>query len=106
MNTTFIVELQATGIRFFSHYDEKAFFEWLDKLSFVESYQGRLRTLYILINSPAVDEEGLRELLSLFRRYEIELTQLAVFDREEFADWFRDERAYWYKEIFDSKGSL
>jgi len=25
------------------------------------------------------------------------LRQLASFDRDEFADWFRNEPAYWYK---------
>jgi len=56
--------------------------------------------LFILVNSAAVDEVGLREMLALFRRYGIALRQLAIFDWDEFADWFRDERAYWYKDIF------
>ena len=25
---------------------------------------------------------------------------LAIFELDEFTDWFRDERAYWYKDIF------
>jgi hypothetical protein len=50
--------------------------------------------------SAAVDERGLRELIALFRRYRVGLKQLAVFDRGEFADWFRSEQAYWHKEVF------
>ena len=94
------VELQATGVRFFSQGDEGAFFAWLDKLPFVARYEGRGRTLYISINSMAVDEDGLREMLALFRRYGVELRQLAAFDRDEFAEWFRDKQAYWYKDVF------
>lgn len=93
-------ELQATGVRFFSQGDETAFFGWLKTLPFVEHIEGRGRTLHIKINSAAVDEDGLRELLSLFRRYGVDLAQLVAFDREEFADWFRRADAYWHKDIF------
>ena len=94
------VELQATGVRFFSQGDETAFFGWLKTLPFVEHIEGRGRTLHIKINSAAVDEDGLRELLSLFRRYGVDLAQLVAFDREEFAEWFRRADAYWHKDIF------
>lgn len=94
------IELEATGVRFFSQGDEGAFFNWLRSLPFIKHFEGRGLTLYISVNSLAVDEDGLRELLALFRRYNIELAQLAVFDRDEFADWFRSVEAYWYKDIF------
>jgi hypothetical protein len=94
------VELKATGMRFFSQGDESAFFAWLDKLPIVERYEGRGSTLYLLVRSEAVDESGLRELLALFTRYRIGLRQLLALDREEFADWFRNEKAYRYEEIF------
>jgi hypothetical protein len=94
------VELQATGVRFYSHRDETAFFGWLAKLDCVERYEGRGLTLFISVNAEAVDEDDLRELLALFRRYGVDLKQLAVFDRSEFADWFRSEQAYWHKEVF------
>jgi len=95
-----IVKIEAVSVRFFSQGDERAFFEWLDKLPFVERYEGRGRTLYISINSLAVDEDGLREMLALFRRYELGMRQLVIFDRDDFADWFWDKQAYWYKDIF------
>lgn len=94
------VELQATGVRFFSQGDEAAFFGWLKTLPFIESTEGHGRTVYIKINSSTVDEDGLRELLALFRRYGVDLAQLVAFDREEFAEWFRRADAYWHKDIF------
>ena len=94
------VELEATGVRFFSQGDEAAFFSWLGKLDCVERYEGRGLTLFISVDAAAVDEDGLRELLALFRRYGVELKQLSAFDRSPFADWFRSEQAYWHKEIF------
>jgi hypothetical protein len=94
------VQLEATGVRFLSSGDEDIFFARLQKLSFVEKCEGRARTLYVLVNFAQIDEEGLRELLALFRRYGISLRQFAIFDREEFAAWFRNEQAYWYGEVF------
>lgn len=96
-----IIQIAAADVRFFSQGDEQAFFGWLDKLPFVVRYEGRGRTLYISINSVAVDEEGLREMLALFRRYEIGLRQLAAFDRDEFSGWFRNKQAYWYRDVFE-----
>jgi hypothetical protein len=95
MNTaSTTVTLEATGVRFFSQGDESAFFAWLNKLPFVDRCEGRGRTLYIHVNYAAVDEDGLREMLALFRRYGVGLRQLALFDREEFADWYRNKQAY------------
>lgn len=94
------LQLEATAVRFFSQGDETAFFAWLDKVPFVERYEGRGLTLYIFVKVSEVDEEGLREILALFHRYGVPLRQLAALDREVFADWFHDERAYWYEEIF------
>lgn len=94
------VELEATGVRYFSRGDEDAFFAWLNKLPCVVRCEGHLRTVYITVDPTAVDQDGLRELLALFRRYGVGLRQLAVFDRSEFRDWFRNKQAFWYEEIF------
>jgi hypothetical protein len=94
------VDLEVTDVLLLSQGDEDAFFAWLNRLPVVERYEGDGRTLYISVNAAAVDEVGLREILALFRRYGVGLRQLAIFDRPEFADWFRSDRAYWYKEIF------
>lgn len=94
------MELEVTGVQFFSQGDEAAFFCWLKSLPFVEHIEGRGRTLYVKINSPAVDEDGLRELLALFHRYGVDLAQLIAFDREAFSEWFRSSDAFWNKDIF------
>lgn len=96
------VELQATEVMFFSQGDEAAFFGWLESLPFVERIEGRGRTLFIKIDSSAIDEDGLRELLALFRRYGVDMAQLIAFDREEFVEWFCCPEAYWYNNVFGS----
>lgn len=94
------LELKARAVRFFSREDEAAFFGWLDKLPCVSDYTGKGDTLYISINDQSFDDEALRELLALFYRYKIDMSQLRVFDREEFADWFQNPKAYWFDLVF------
>lgn len=101
-NSTVILKMSPVG-PFYSQYDEVAFFEWIDKLECVKKYEGQLRTLYIEV-SLNVNEQELKELLSLFYRYKINMRQLSVFDQKKFARWFRNEDAYWYKRVFGKKG--
>ena len=94
------LELRADRVTFFSNADEKSFFDWLDGLSFVRRYEGHGRTLHIFVSPEEVDEAALRELIALFYRYNIDLRQLAVFNRADFDHWFRNKRAYWYERVF------
>ncbi len=100
MTPSNIITLEADSIKYFSQYDEESFFEWLGKLSCVKKFEGQGTVLYIDVDLDAVDEYSLRDILALFRRYNISMKQLAIFDRAEFADWFRNEKKYWYKDIF------
>ena len=95
--------LTAKRVWYYSEYDEAGFFEWLDKLACVKRYEGELDVLSIYIDEARVDEQALRELLALFRRYAVEMKQLRVFDRDEFAAWFRDSRAYWHAAVFEAQ---
>jgi hypothetical protein len=96
------VELKAQATRFFSQLDGTAFFEWLKKLPCVSKFEGRGDTLSIRVLESKVDEYALRELLALFHRYRLDMKQLSVFDKQDFAGWFRNTEAYWYKSVFGS----
>lgn len=95
------VVLIAKRVWYYSEYDESAFFEWLDKLACVEKYEGQLDVLNIYVNQARIDAGAVYELLALFRRYNVDMRQLRVFDREEFASWFRNPQSYWFKDIFE-----
>ena len=97
-----LIELEADSVRYFSENDELAFFNWLQKISCVKKYEGRGTTLHIFVDTNAINDVDLRELLALFRRYQTPLAQLKIFDKPEFAGWFRDPRGYWHSEIFGS----
>ena len=96
------IELKAQRTRFFSQLDEGTFFAWLKELPCVSTVEGRGDLLFIRVIESKVDEYALRELLALFRRYGIDMKQLAVFDKQEFAHWFHNRDAYWYKSVFGS----
>lgn len=96
-----ILELEAVKIRFFSQNDEAAFFEWIAKISSVKKFEGRGFSIFLYVDSETLSEEGLRDLIALFRRYNISMKQLSVFDRKPFSEWFHNENAYWFCEVFN-----
>lgn len=114
MNTTFIpganvvtdkqVVLIARRVWYYSDNDEAAFFEWLDKIACIEKYEGALDALNLYVNEARVDAGSLYELIALFRRYAVDMSQLRVFDRDEFATWFRSPKSHWFKEVFEEIG--
>lgn len=99
-----LIELQARAVRFYSEGDEAAFFEWLDKISSITGYTGSGPDLLISVDRQRVDEEALREMLALFCRYKIDMSQLSLFDVEQFSEWFRAPNSYWYQAVFGEPG--
>jgi hypothetical protein len=97
------IELVAKRVIFYSSGDEDAFFQWLDKLRCVQRYEGKGDALYIDVLRRSVNQYALRELLALFHRYGIDKKQLSVFDKRSFDSWFRDERKYWFAEVFGTE---
>lgn len=98
------VVLEVTGPTYGSYNDEAAFFGWLDKIPAVQSYGGRVRTLHIRVD-PDLDDASLYDLIAVFRRYNLDMTQLRALDKPEFADWFRDPQKYWHEAIFGSSAA-
>jgi len=99
-----LVRLEATGVRYFSSLDEGAFFSWLKAIRSIVNVVGEGRSLYITIDREKLDDDGLRELLGLYRRYGIDRGQLKTFDCDVFAPWFRDPEASWFDEVFGRAG--
>ncbi len=97
------IELEAVAVVFYSQQDETAFFEWLKRIPCVLDVFGVGRAIKIRVDRDLVDEESIRELLSLHRRYDVSMRQLVVFDTPAFTNWFRDSRSYWYRSVFSEK---
>lgn len=98
---TDVVELEAREVAFFSECDEHAFFAWVAKIPCVDECVGRGFSIFLMVDSQKITEGEFRELLSLFKRYGVEMKQLSVFDDDRFSSWFRQRDAFWYSEIFN-----
>lgn len=91
-----MVYLDCSGIVFMSQLDEKYLFEWAEEISCVMGWsQDKL-----IIRSRRISESNLRELLAMFWRYGIPMTQLAQFKNSANVVWFTDPLKYWHKKVF------
>jgi hypothetical protein len=93
--------LVASSVRYGSQLDEIAFFNWLDRLNFVEGYRGELRDLIITLKRRPTTQD-LRDLLALFHRYGVDMSQLKQFETRSNREWLRNPDAYWHKSMFGS----
>ena len=92
--------LTAARVRFYSENDELAFFEWLDKIECIQSYNGQSDILHITIVNNGIDDISLREIIAIFYRYGIDMKQLVKFKNKENREWFCDSHKYWFKRVF------
>jgi hypothetical protein len=91
-----MVYLDCSGIRFGSQLDEKHLFEWGREISGVVRWEQDT----LVVRSRRISEEALRDLLSLFSRYNIPMKQLAQFRNPENEEWFTAQHIYWHKKVF------
>jgi hypothetical protein len=84
---------------FLSVGDELLVFEWMRRIKAIRSWKGVAGEVYIRVRRP-VSHTDLRELLALFFKYDIEMTQLAQFRTDRNAEWFCSPKTYWYDRVF------
>ena len=93
-----MVYLDCSGVWFGSQLDEKHLFHWAAEIS------GFLRWEQdTLIFCSDLSEASLRDLIALFKRYEIPMKQIAQFENSKNSAWFRDPHKYWHSQVFDSE---
>ncbi|SER40408.1 hypothetical protein [Sphingobium sp. YR768] len=97
------LQIVATDVLFYHEADERAFFKWLDRMVFVETYRGEVGDLFINLNRQPTDAD-IWEIIGFCRRYGIGMSQLAKFETPENSSWFRDPDMFWHREIFDDAG--
>lgn len=92
--------IQVEEVMFCSQLDEAAFFEWLQKIRCVQSFEEKEHKLKLSIDRDAVDRLALLDLLAVFFRYNLDLKQLLIFEKPEFSEWLRRKEAYWQQLMF------
>ena len=98
-----MIKLECKRVRFFSELDELEFTDRIKKIHCIESFEGISDSIFLKIKSRNISNLCLRELISLFYRYKINMTQLADFLNEKNKSWFLNEKAFWYNKTFKNK---
>ena len=94
------LEQMDTGVRFFHHADERAFFEWLERIPCVASVKGEGHRGLVVRLKRRPGQDDLRQFLALGRRYGFDMRQLAKFETDVNRSWFRNPQAYWHEAVF------
>lgn len=87
-------------MRYLSEGDEAAFFAWLKSIPGVIAVAGVGRELQIQLRSARLSQQGLRELIALYTRYDGNLNELAQFATDANSAWFKAPDAVWYRAVF------
>jgi len=91
-----------TGIIFYHQADERAYFEWLERISCVASIQGEGNRGLVVRLKRRPGKDDLWQLLALGYRYGLDMRKFAKFETDANRAWFRDPKMYWYSHVFDS----
>ncbi|MFO1013748.1 MAG: hypothetical protein U1E50_08290 [Caulobacteraceae bacterium] len=88
------------GVHFFHPSDERAFFEWIERIPCVSTVLGEGPDGLIARLKRRPGKDDLWQFLALFRRYGLDMRQLAKFETAQNRDWFRDPQMFWYAAVF------
>lgn len=92
--------LIAKRVAYYSQGDEAAFFNWIASIPCIETIEGMGEELHLHIRQSRISDKNLRELIGLFRRYDISMRQLAQFKTSRNEKWFAAPQMYWFKRVF------
>jgi hypothetical protein len=95
-----IIAVEFQGPVYFSSLDEAMFFEWLRRIPAVTRTGGEIRTFRVFVDPAKLNEDGLLELVGLFKRYKLPIRALAVFADEDYAQPLKVPGRYWYDDLF------
>lgn len=89
------------SVKFYCPKDEDAFFEWIKKINCINRTSAKGRELYLHISKNNIEDSCLDDLIGLFYRYKIEMSQLAKFLTDDNKEWFyNNKKAFWHKKVF------
>lgn len=90
-----MVRLNCSQVRFSSRLDEKHMFAWALEIPGVVGWEQDT----LLVRGRTISEIALRDLLALFRRYDVPMEQLQIFRNARNESWFANPIMYWHKSV-------
>lgn len=95
------VKLICKSVTYHSMIDEEMFFTWLYKISSIIKSDGVGDEFCIYFKNCLIPDKDLREIISLFYRYKVDMKQLQVFLNTKNKKWFFDSpKGYWHRRVF------
>lgn len=83
------VIIKCRRVKFYSSFDEDAFFEWLGKIKSIEKVKGEKDVIFLYLKESAVvTNDDLQNIVALFRRYKINIRNLINLISEENKEFF------------------
>ncbi|MBE7217451.1 MAG: hypothetical protein INR64_03175 [Caulobacteraceae bacterium] len=93
------------GVCFYHQADERAFFDWLERIPCVASVRGEGKDGLVVRLKRRPGQDDLRQFLALGHRYKIDMQQFAKFETEANRSWFNDPKMFWYEAVFGQPSS-
>ena len=94
------LENMETGVEFYHLADERAFFEWLERIPCVASMRGYGRRGLVVRLKRRPGKDDLKQLIALCYRYRVDMRQLAKFETDANREWFRNPKMFWHSAVF------
>lgn len=94
------LEQMDAGVVFYHSADERAYFEWLERIPCVASVKGDGSRGLVVKLKRRPGQDDLWQLLALAHRYKVDMRKFAKFETDTNRAWFRDRRMFWYKGVF------
>ena len=92
--------MEAKSVVWFSPNDEYAFFDWLERIECVTAVYGEHTSIFVDVDANALTQMEFRELIAIFRRYQIDLSQLRSLDTPAAREWLKNVTADWKRQVF------
>ena len=93
--------LECKKVGFYAEGDELSFFNWIESIKAIKKYYGEGDIIYLKLSASKLSDSNLRELIALFYRYKIEMTQLKQFLNESNESWFqKNPQSFWHRKVF------
>ncbi len=93
--------LRCELVKFGSPGDEEAFFQWIQRIRAVRQVRGEGRFILLHVPRRRISNDHLRELIALFHRYKVSMSQLAEFRGPWNEAWFAAPGSYWHRAVFE-----
>lgn len=93
--------LTCTSVKYYGLTDEGIFFDWINRIDCIKSFEGARNFLYLDLQDEELSEQDLYDLLCFLKRYNIDMKQLRPFLTEENKiNLQKNKSAFWYKALF------